>query len=78
MTTVFKKSDTGREGVWPDKPEQSAAELLPAGLLRQKSANLPALSELDVVRHFTQLSRRNFGVDGNFYPLGSCTMKYNP
>jgi len=47
-------------------------------LLREKSAELPELSELDVVRHFTELSRRNFGVDTNFYPLGSCTMKYNP
>jgi glycine dehydrogenase subunit 2 len=47
-------------------------------LLRQKFAGLPELSELDVVRHFTELSRRNFGVDTNFYPLGSCTMKYNP
>ena len=47
-------------------------------LLRQKPARLPELSELDVVRHFTELSRRNFGVDSNFYPLGSCTMKYNP
>lgn len=78
MNTVFKKSDTGREGVWPGKPEQCAADLLPQGLLRQKPAALPSLSELDVVRHFTQLSKRNYGVDGNFYPLGSCTMKYNP
>ena len=78
MNTVFKKSTTGREGVWPVKAEKSAAELLPAGLLRGKSAGLPSLSELDVVRHFTQLSQRNYGVDGNFYPLGSCTMKYNP
>jgi glycine dehydrogenase subunit 2 len=47
-------------------------------LLRARDAALPELSELDVVRHFTELSRRNFGVDTNFYPLGSCTMKYNP
>ncbi len=46
--------------------------------LRARAAGLPELSELDVVRHFTELSRRNFGVDTNFYPLGSCTMKYNP
>lgn len=78
MNTVFKKSDPGREGVWPSKAEKSATELIPQGLLRQKCAGLPSLSELDVVRHFTQLSRRNYGVDGNFYPLGSCTMKYNP
>ena len=51
---------------------------LKSKFLRQKDAELPELSELDVVRHFTELSRRNFGVDTNFYPLGSCTMKYNP
>jgi len=78
MNTVFKKSAPGREGVWPAKADKSAGEMLPAGLLRIKPAGLPSLSELDVVRHFTQLSRRNYGVDGNFYPLGSCTMKYNP
>jgi len=78
MNTVFKKSAAGREGVWPKKPEKCAADLLPAGLLRGKSAGLPSLSELDVTRHFTGLSKRNYGVDGNFYPLGSCTMKYNP
>ena len=44
----------------------------------KRPAPLPELGELDVVRHFTELSRRNFGVDTNFYPLGSCTMKYNP
>jgi glycine dehydrogenase subunit 2 len=78
MNTVFKKSTPGREGVWPAKPVKAAADLLPADMLRGKSAALPSLSELDVVRHFTQLSKRNYGVDGNFYPLGSCTMKYNP
>ncbi|OIO03628.1 MAG: glycine dehydrogenase (aminomethyl-transferring) [Desulfovibrionaceae bacterium CG1_02_65_16] len=78
MNTVFKKSTPGREGVWPAKPGKAAPDLLPAGLLRGASANLPSLSELDVVRHFTGLSQLNYGVDGNFYPLGSCTMKYNP
>jgi len=78
MNTVFKKSTAGREGVWPAEPKSSPADLLPAGLLRQTGAGLPSLSELDVVRHFTGLSKRNYGVDGNFYPLGSCTMKYNP
>ncbi|HNW91284.1 MAG TPA: aminomethyl-transferring glycine dehydrogenase subunit GcvPB [bacterium] len=51
---------------------------LPAGLRRAQPAALPEVSELDVVRHFTQLSLRNYSVDANFYPLGSCTMKYNP
>ena len=78
MKTVFAKSVSGRVGVLPHKPEQSAASMLPAGLLRGARPALPELSELDVVRHFSQLSRRNYGVDTNFYPLGSCTMKYNP
>lgn len=52
--------------------------MLPASLLRSSRARLPEMSELDVVRHFTELSRLNYSVDTNFYPLGSCTMKYNP
>jgi glycine dehydrogenase subunit 2 len=76
MKTAFEKSVQGRRGVWPS--EHLPENPLPAGLLRSEPAALPELSELDVVRHFTQLSRRNFGVDSNFYPLGSCTMKYNP
>ena len=78
MSTVFKKSAPGREGVWPRLPEFELSEVLPAGLLREAPAALPSLSELDVVRHFSGLSRKNYGVDSNFYPLGSCTMKYNP
>ncbi|WP_039944325.1 aminomethyl-transferring glycine dehydrogenase subunit GcvPB [Thermicanus aegyptius] len=53
-------------------------DLLPAGFLRDEEARLPEVSELDLVRHYTALSRRNHGVDSGFYPLGSCTMKYNP
>ncbi len=53
-------------------------KLLPTSLIRERAPGLPELSEVDVVRHFTGLSRRNFGVDLGFYPLGSCTMKYNP
>lgn len=77
MTTVFKKSVPGREGVWPAKPKKDISEFIPSELLRD-NVGLPSLSELDVVRHFTRLSLKNYGVDGNFYPLGSCTMKYNP
>ena len=51
---------------------------IPAGLLRSKAPELPEVSEVDVVRHYTNLSQMNFGVDTGFYPLGSCTMKYNP
>ena len=60
-----------------DVPQQDLEKLIPPSLLR-KELNLPEVSEVDVVRHFTGLSRKNFGVDSGFYPLGSCTMKYNP
>ena len=77
MKTIFEQSVAGREGCWPC--EGAAAETyIPTELLRDGDIGLPSASELDVVRHFTKLSQRNFGVDGNFYPLGSCTMKYNP
>lgn len=59
-------------------PQKTAAELFDAKSIRTSAARLPEVSELDVVRHFTELSNRNFGVDSGFYPLGSCTMKYNP
>lgn len=61
-----------------DVEEQSVAEMLPQGMVRTDAAELPEVSELDLVRHYTALSRRNHGVDSGFYPLGSCTMKYNP
>lgn len=51
---------------------------IPSNLLRKKALNFPGVSELDVVRHYTKLSQRNFSIDTHFYPLGSCTMKYNP
>jgi glycine dehydrogenase subunit 2 len=78
METIFAKSVPGRLGVVPPKAATSAAGMLPPALLRRKPPALPELSELDVVRHYSQLSRLNFGVDTHFYPLGSCTMKYNP
>ena len=51
---------------------------IPAESLRKSPVGLPEVSELQVVRHFTNLSKKNFSIDGEFYPLGSCTMKYNP
>ena len=77
MKTVFQKSVSGRSACLPPAPQKNAAAMLPASLLRKEPPALPELSELDVVRHFTHLSKLNFSVDGNFYPLGSCTMKYN-
>ncbi len=61
-----------------DVSQQPLETLLPQGLLRAEAAELPEVSQPDLVRHYTLLSQRNFGVDSGFYPLGSCTMKYNP
>ena len=77
---IFEKSRTGRKGAsLPecDVPVVAAVDLLGADNIR-KSLPLPEVSELDVVRHFTHLSQRNYSIDGGLYPLGSCTMKYNP
>ena len=79
--TLFEKSRTGRLGTMPpqsDCPPIKEAELIPASMLRQEALELPELSELDAMRHFVGLSQKNYSVDTQFYPLGSCTMKYNP
>src|SRR5579875_616583 len=78
---IFEKGAPGRHSdVLPamDVPEQPLDDLLPAEFQRATPAALPEVSEIEVVRHYTHLSQRNFGVDVGFYPLGSCTMKYNP
>lgn len=78
---LFEQSRPGRIGYSLPKldvPEQPVRDLVPQELQRQGSPELPELSELDVIRHFTRLSQLNHGVDTGFYPLGSCTMKYNP
>ena len=78
MQLIFERSVPGRRGVRvAERDVETSIHLSPA-LLRETPPDLPELSELDVVRHFTALSRRNFSVDSHFYPLGSCTMKYNP
>lgn len=61
-----------------DVPTESLESMVPTAMLRQEVAPLPEVSEIEIVRHYTHLSQRNFGVDTGFYPLGSCTMKYNP
>ncbi len=78
MKLVFEKSIPHRRAVRTVESDVPETINIEKSLLRDKCPNLPELSELDVVRHFTELSRMNFGVDTNFYPLGSCTMKYNP
>ena len=77
METIFAQSVPGRKGCVLPEAGKSASDMLPAELLRQDPPALPEVSELDVVRHFTRLSSLNYSVDTNFYPLGSCTMKYN-
>ena len=78
MDTIFDISSPGRRGATPVDSDVEETVELRADIVRDEPPELPELSELDVVRHFTELSRRNFGVDSGFYPLGSCTMKYNP
>jgi glycine dehydrogenase subunit 2 len=78
---IFEKTQPGRRGyTLPalDVPSIDPAQVIPAESLRQNAPALPEMSELDVVRHYTRLSQLNFSIDTNFYPLGSCTMKYNP
>jgi len=77
---VFEHGSRGRSGVSLPAPERDLdpARDLPAALLRPAIDGMPELSELEVVRHFTHLSSWNHGIDTGFYPLGSCTMKYNP
>ena len=75
---IFEHSKAGRNGA-PQSPKQKASVSdLPDSLLRKRSAVLPEVSEMQAVRHYTQLSQKNFSIDTHFYPLGSCTMKYNP
>ena len=76
---IFDLSKAGRQGYsLPTRSWDATLESLPQGLRRSERPELPEVSELDVVRHYTNLSQMNFGVDSGFYPLGSCTMKYNP
>ncbi len=78
---IFEISREGRKGYTlpkNDVPEMSPAASIPAKLLRNKAAELPEVSENEVVRHFVRLSNMNYHIDKGFYPLGSCTMKYNP
>ncbi len=81
VVTIFERSVKGRRAaVMPDAdvPETPIEELIPATLLRAKPAELPEVSEPEIVRHYNRISRRNFDLDTGPYPLGSCTMKHNP
>ncbi len=81
MELLFEISRPGRKAYslpFCDVPQRAMDSLLPDKFARKTDADLPEVSEPDIARHFTMLSRRNHGVDSGFYPLGSCTMKYNP
>src|SRR5215204_4690593 len=80
-TTVFERSRPGRRAFTApatDVPEVPVEQLLPVSQLREQPAELPEMSEPELVRHYTTLSSKNFHLDEGFYPLGSCTMKHNP
>jgi glycine dehydrogenase subunit 2 len=77
---IFEYSQAGRgaSDQWPHDPGPGPLADLPAKLRRRRAPELPEVGELEAVRHFTRLSQLNFSIDTHFYPLGSCTMKYNP
>ncbi|MHA1722479.1 MAG: aminomethyl-transferring glycine dehydrogenase subunit GcvPB, partial [Candidatus Baldrarchaeia archaeon] len=82
---IFEIGSEGRIGHIVPSPSEEVKEmvgdlenLIPETLRRRKEPKLPEVSEVEVVQHYTRLSQMNYGVDTGFYPLGSCTMKYNP
>jgi glycine dehydrogenase subunit 2 len=78
MKLIFEKSRPGRRAAQLPRPRNLTPVAVPAELRRKRLPRLPELPEVEIVRHFTELTTRNFGIDTGFYPLGSCTMKYNP
>ncbi len=78
MKLIYELSKPGRRGVRLPEPTVPHKATFPPSLLRSATPELPEVSELDAVRHYTLLSKLNYSVDTHFYPLGSCTMKYNP
>lgn len=75
---IFEISSSGRKATAQIPNGKADLSDLPANMLREKPPILPEVSEMQTVRHFTKLSRKNFSIDTQFYPLGSCSMKYNP
>ncbi len=78
---IFELSSSSRVGYQladTHLPKQNVDDVLDPSLFRGEPANLPEVSELDIVRHYTKVSQKNIGIESGFYPLGSCTMKYNP
>ena len=75
---IFEKSHKGRRATAQSPLIKQTLAAIPEQYRRQQAVSLPEVSELQTVRHYTQLSQKNFSIDTHFYPLGSCTMKYNP
>ena len=75
---IFELSQPGRRSEHQAPPRTASIDDIPNELRRERPLRLPEVSELDTVRHYTRLSQKNFSIDTQFYPLGSCTMKYNP
>lgn len=75
---IFEKSSTNRQARAQAPQPVNSRHSIPNGFRRAQSPQWPECSELEVVRHYTRLSQKNFAIDSQFYPLGSCTMKYNP
>ena len=75
---IFEHSRAGRRASAQAPHSEAAVDDLPAEMLRDDVPAMPEVSELQTVRHYTRLSQKNFSIDTQFYPLGSCTMKYNP
>jgi glycine dehydrogenase subunit 2 len=78
MKLIYEKSQAGRRASSIPRHENLPAPEVPDELRRSEPPRLPEVPEFELIRHFTELSTRNFGIDNGFYPLGSCTMKYNP
>lgn len=75
---IFEHSRKGRHNYSQSPATPASKSAIPQNLLRKSKVLLPEVSEMDTVRHYTRLSQKNFSIDTEFYPLGSCTMKYNP
>lgn len=75
---IFEKSKQGRRATAQAPMEKQSLKNIPEQFLRKQAVKLPEVSELQAIRHYTKLSQKNFSIDTHFYPLGSCTMKYNP
>lgn len=75
---IFEHSRPGRYNYSQSPATETKTKSIPQNLMRKKPLMLPEVSEMDAVRHYTRLSQKNFSIDTEFYPLGSCTMKYNP